>query len=533
MNTGTLGESQFCLIKGGSLILKIIKNISGETVQEVILANFPNDIFQIAAPFFTWNAVLKKIIDDKVTAKIIVRLCNATSIEALEKSLNSPNIQIKYFIEQDFHSKLYIVDDRLAIIGSSNFTNGGLLNNIELNVQINKNDTDFNEINAVFNEYWEKAENLDKEILDIYVNEFKCLYQDTFDEKLLLESFKERLELYKDEQKQKRKSRILSEVHKQRIGEANRGKARASLSDERKEQLREAVSQSLSKPVVCLNTKTTYSSLSIAALEVYSYERGYGYIAEVCKGRKKHYKHLIWRFEEDYLNMKPEEISTLLNELTRMQSRNTKIKEYTKLSFRGKTYDVQFELGRELMSLGFTKNERSVSALIKQSQNNGCSFMILNKEYIYFCNYIKLYKGSEVIEDQPVNTSIEELIENLTIAFSYGIEDANCSEILSSFQESFFCIENKFYKSKNKLQKDNNYDKILSKEESIELYRNNKNQFIGSLNFEKLLKTTRTKFYYKNDYLFASQNDYVDLFSQTISKENLLIEIGIDPLTIA
>ena len=60
----------------------------------------------------------------------------ANSIEALEQLIMAG---VSVYEKEDLHAKIYIIDDKLAFIGSANFTHGGLAKNYEILVSIDKN----------------------------------------------------------------------------------------------------------------------------------------------------------------------------------------------------------------------------------------------------------------------------------------------------------------------------------------------------------------------------------------------------------
>ncbi len=86
--------------------------------------------------------------------------------------IKSGKLQIKVYPEQNIHAKVYIMtfkegdrDFGRVITGSSNFTYGGLLNNLEFNVEL-KNKSDYDFALKKFEELWSKS----VEVTDEYVN---------------------------------------------------------------------------------------------------------------------------------------------------------------------------------------------------------------------------------------------------------------------------------------------------------------------------------------------------------------------------
>lgn len=80
---------------------------------------------------------------------------------------------VRYFTGMSFHTKLYIVDN-VALIGSANLTNAGLISNREASVVLKENrDECFADLPAIFDELWNSADVLTQEILSNYTNAYK------------------------------------------------------------------------------------------------------------------------------------------------------------------------------------------------------------------------------------------------------------------------------------------------------------------------------------------------------------------------
>ena len=95
------------------------------------------DTIFIASAFFSETETIMKMIDSNINIVLLVSLRYPTNPYALEKIYYHQNVTVKFLLN-DFHSKFYIFIKSgtpiAGIIGSSNFTNGGLENNIETNV---------------------------------------------------------------------------------------------------------------------------------------------------------------------------------------------------------------------------------------------------------------------------------------------------------------------------------------------------------------------------------------------------------------
>lgn len=264
----------------------------------------------IAAPFFTENEFLNKLIDNSSKIRLIVRLCIATSYSALEKIINNPNVTIKFFTEHNFHSKIFIFEELYMIVGSSNFTNGGLKNNREINFGILYDDPCFDILNKLYEEYWLVATKLTQERLSKFKeiinhhqgNKIDSAVSQELEDKVFK---KTPIEKAREAKQNNKGTRSLTDEQRKRISEGNKGKI---LTPEHLKLMNESAILQLSKPVVCLNTRTKYNSMKEAAEQYYNSWRSYSYISDVCKGKKEHYKRDVWRFEDDYSKLTENEI---------------------------------------------------------------------------------------------------------------------------------------------------------------------------------------------------------------------------------
>jgi hypothetical protein len=109
---------------------------------------------QLACPFFT-TAEPVKILKGAGCGKVqlLVRLCEATSPDALAAARGYEGVDIRYYTDGTFHAKFYILGDR-AMIGSANLTNSGMMANRELSIVLDASDPRFDELPAYFDELW-------------------------------------------------------------------------------------------------------------------------------------------------------------------------------------------------------------------------------------------------------------------------------------------------------------------------------------------------------------------------------------------
>jgi superfamily II DNA or RNA helicase/HKD family nuclease len=116
--------------------------------------------------------------------------------------LKSGKLQIKAYPTQNIHAKVYIMtfaegdrDAGRVITGSSNFTQAGLIDNLEFNVEL-KNRADYEFALGKFNDLWESAVDINEKYLDVirtktWLNDAITPYQLYL--KLLYEYFRDEL----------------------------------------------------------------------------------------------------------------------------------------------------------------------------------------------------------------------------------------------------------------------------------------------------------------------------------------------------
>src|SRR3954454_20836748 len=78
----------------------------------------------LAAPYFTDSKRILEALRDGRTVRLIVGLNSATSPFELEKLRGQSGLSLRYLTSR-FHAKIFVFDD-VAMLGSSNLTNGGM-----------------------------------------------------------------------------------------------------------------------------------------------------------------------------------------------------------------------------------------------------------------------------------------------------------------------------------------------------------------------------------------------------------------------
>ena len=129
----------------------------------------------LASPFFSTLEPIRALTERGCNVRLIVRLCSITLPSVLRQALADPNVTIRYYTSQNFHAKLYIIDD-LAMVGSANLTSAGLMSNREVSVVLRKDrDPSFDDLPAMFNLFWDYADTLTPEICSLYEQAFKTI----------------------------------------------------------------------------------------------------------------------------------------------------------------------------------------------------------------------------------------------------------------------------------------------------------------------------------------------------------------------
>ena len=150
---------------------EVLTNNVYKNLKSVLLdSELEFDAIKIASAFFNYAEPIDKWLSEGKCIKLLVSLRPTTDYYALKKIMYNDNISIK-FLKSDFHSKLIVLlrndSPILSIIGSSNFTNGGLENNIETNL-ITRSKNIMGDIDNRLNFLWEKGYSLEISDMDKY-----------------------------------------------------------------------------------------------------------------------------------------------------------------------------------------------------------------------------------------------------------------------------------------------------------------------------------------------------------------------------
>lgn len=119
----------------------------------------------LAAPFFSTFEPVSAITSRNCEVLLLVRLCSITTPKALKNALADSRVKVRYYTDETFHAKFYIVGD-VALVGSANLTDAGLNRNRELSVTLRRGDSDgFEALPEIFANLWESADVLTEKIL--------------------------------------------------------------------------------------------------------------------------------------------------------------------------------------------------------------------------------------------------------------------------------------------------------------------------------------------------------------------------------
>lgn len=122
----------------------------------------------IATAFFTEPGVVLRLLERGCRVRMVVRLGFPTSPSAIAAVLSKENLSLRIYTGRAFHPKLYIFGRETALVGSANLTHEAIHSNQEVVVSVAPQDERFEELAAIFQDYWDGAEVPTKQQLDRY-----------------------------------------------------------------------------------------------------------------------------------------------------------------------------------------------------------------------------------------------------------------------------------------------------------------------------------------------------------------------------
>ncbi|MCW2390902.1 hypothetical protein M2336_002674 [Sphingobium sp. B1D7B] len=129
----------------------------------------------LASPFVSTYEPVRLLTVQNCKVNLLVRLCSITTPAALRQMLKDPLVSVRYYTSREFHAKLYIVGN-VAMVGSANLTDAGLMRNREVSVVLHKGrDTGFDELPGLFNLFWDRADVFTEELCTQYELAFRTV----------------------------------------------------------------------------------------------------------------------------------------------------------------------------------------------------------------------------------------------------------------------------------------------------------------------------------------------------------------------
>ncbi len=190
----------------------IINAINDNLKTELELLASKADSIKIAVAFFTEERLVKQWANEKKNINLIISLRPPTSYYSLKKLQSALNVDIS-FLGNDFHSKFFLFykHGKLigGILGSSNFTAGGLMKNIETNILIKDNAT-LSELQKHFDDLLQNSNLLQPTDIDKYEAVYQKWLSRQAKEKADLDKFN--LKITKNRTKRKLKVKITKEA---------------------------------------------------------------------------------------------------------------------------------------------------------------------------------------------------------------------------------------------------------------------------------------------------------------------------------
>jgi len=125
-----------------------------------------------AVAFLTAPEPLLELAEAGVKVRVVVRLGYPTSPRALKRLVEHPQVLVNATTSPAFHPKLYIFQDRCALVGSANMTNAALWTNQEVSVEVPAADPLYAELSDLFDLWWAGSRVLDEDLLESYEKAF-------------------------------------------------------------------------------------------------------------------------------------------------------------------------------------------------------------------------------------------------------------------------------------------------------------------------------------------------------------------------
>ncbi|SET80464.1 phospholipase D-like domain-containing protein [Pseudomonas graminis] len=139
---------------------------------------------RLAAPYFTRANEIVEAVRRGAKVELLVGLNASTQPDALKQLLTAGKCSIRYFTD-DFHAKIFLFDG-VAMLGSSNLTGGGLINNREAVILLDQpgDEERVHDVEQFFIEVWDSAEVLTQQVYqqfkDVWNHSSRAIRHDPF-----------------------------------------------------------------------------------------------------------------------------------------------------------------------------------------------------------------------------------------------------------------------------------------------------------------------------------------------------------------
>ncbi len=155
-------------------MIELLINDDQKSIRDFIIGHLKTaKSLNCAIAYFADSDIVDTCLNSKIKVRLLVSLTPPTNPFILKKLLPHPTTKIEIkFLTKSFHSKLTVFSrsngSTAAIIGSSNYTNGGLQNNIETNIFI-ENEKELKNIVTHFDNIWQNSPSLSPDDLTSYI----------------------------------------------------------------------------------------------------------------------------------------------------------------------------------------------------------------------------------------------------------------------------------------------------------------------------------------------------------------------------
>lgn len=302
--------------------------------------------------------------------------------------------------------------------------------------------------------------------------------------------------------------------------EIEKAKIIRNLSDDERQRRSQQFSRILSKPVVCLNNGHHYGSMQEAAILEYKHRRSYNYIGEVCNHKRSHYKKDIWMYEEEYQKLSEFQIQQMINNVI-----NEEIGIVTLFMFNGKKYYKQAKILDDLQNYGYNCSRQAFNEKKVKAEKTGINcFRLIGENqslFVYFTEYYQLKQDGVIIEEYPVERSLEELQVDYEKILSMKFGDCTGEDILFT-NKDFYRFNGTYYKSVKSVEEC--YDEI-PRESVFYYYYDNDFVLDDDLFIEDIENSKQKTFYVFGNTIYKTRQRLIEKTVKTLTKPEVVDEL--------